>query len=349
MKRLAFFFCYIAAVGLALRAFSGSGFRHLMRPIYGEPTLMRLDHNEGVSACEAFTAFIEEGDVSAFTAMCWMRVTRHPWINEINAKMVFVQTCFSVESARSTTEGGAGIADLLNDAYMVNPIPLSAGGTWQASCLPSGYDCPDTLRDRWGYGCFVINLTTDTPLTLTVGGAELYIPATNCMIRNIIAETTDRTVTIAAENENASINFGIGVNPLVQFCGGGHFSGHTSAGIDNGGGLRTHEWRLVVLRAKIENGKAIGLTEAWNATDKFELGETSISTTLAHPRTTFARDARVRMQVCNMAGGLVSDEGQKIEIGLFGGKIFEGWLTDGEIEKIRDIDVNELRRRGVIQ
>lgn len=348
MKRLALFFCCIAAVGLVLRAFSGSGFRHLMRPIYGEPTLMRLDHWSGHKAVEAFTGYINSTNVTAFTAMCWMRVTRHPWLSPSNGSYIFVQPCFSAESARATTEGGPGLPDLLNDAYMVQPVPLSAGGTWQANCLPSGYECPEVFRDQWGYGCYVFNLTTDTPLTLTVGGAELHIPATNCMIRNIRALSADRTVTIAAESANASVNFGIGVNPLVQFCSAASFTGMTGAGSDNGGGLRTHEWRLVVVRGRIENGKAYGITEGWNATDKFELGETVDETTLDHPRTTFARNARVRMLVSNVAGGMVY-EGQSIEIGLFGGKMLKGWLTDGEIEKIRDIDVNELRRRGEIQ
>lgn len=346
MKFFRLLFWLLTSSGWAWCALAGGGYQHLMRPIYGEPTLMRLDHRSGFKAFEAFTGFINCTNVTAFTAMCWMRVTRHPWHNPNNDPWIFVHSYFSVESARATTEGGPGIPDLLNDAYMVQPVPLSAGGTWQANCLPSGYDCPENLRDQWGYGCYVFNLTTDTPLTLTVGGAELYIPATNCMIRNIQAVSADRTVTIAAESANASVNFGIGVNPLVQFCSAATFAGVNGYGIDNGGGLRTHEWRLVVVRGRIENGKAYGITEGWNATDKFELGETVDETTLDHPRTTFAKNARVRMLVSNCAGGLVY-EGQSIEIGLFGGKMLKGWLTDAEIEKIRDIDAAELHRRGV--
>lgn len=346
MKFFRLLFWLLTSSGWAWCALAGGGYQHLMRPIYGEPTLMRLDHRSGFKAFEAFTGFIDATNVAAFTAMCWMRVTRHPWHNPNSEPWIFVHSNFSVESARSTTEGGPGIPDLLNDNYMVQPVPLSASGTWQANCLPNGYDCPDNLRDQWGYGCYVFNLTTDTPLTLTVGGSELYIPATNCMIRNIQAVSADRTVTIAAESANAYINFGIGVNPLVQFCSAASFAGVNSHGLDVGGGLRTHEWRLVVVRGRIENGKAYGITEGWNATDKFELGETADETTLAHPRTTFARNARVRMLISNLAAGMVY-EGQSIEIGLFGGKLLKGWLTDGEIEKIRDIDAAELHRRGV--
>lgn len=346
MKFFRLLFWLLTSSGWAWCALAGGGYQHLMRPIYGEPTLMRLDHRSGFNAFEAFTGFIDTTNVAAFTAMCWMRVTRHPWHNPTNEPHIFVHSNFSVEPARSTTEGGPGIPDLLNDAYMVQPVPLSSNGTWSATCLPSEYSCPSTLKDQWQYGCYCINLTTDSPLTLTVGGAGLYIPVTNCMIRNIQAVSADRSVTIAAESANASVNFGIGVNPLVQFCSAASFSGVNRYGLDVGGGLRTNEWRLVVMRGRIENGKAYGITEGWDATNKFELGETTNETTLAHSRTTFARNARVRMLISNLAAGMVF-EGQEIEIGFFGGKMLKGWLTDGEIEKIRDIDAAELHRRGV--
>ena len=346
MKFFRLLFWLLTSSGWAWCALAGGGYQHLMRPIYGEPTLMRLDHRSGLKAFDAFTGFIDGTNVTAFTAMCWMRVTRHPWLNPTNERHVVVQSCFSVESARATTEGGPGIPDLLNDAYMVQPVPLSSNGTWSATCLPSEYSCPSTLSNKWQYGCYCINLTTDTPLTLTVGGADLYVQATNCMIRNILATSADRNVSIAAESANASVNFGIGVNPLVQFCSAAAFTGVNGSSMDNGGGLRTNEWRLVVVRGRIENGKAYGITEGWNATNKFELGETTNETTLAHSRTSFAKNARVRMLVSNTTGGLVY-EGQSIEIGLFGAKLLKGWLTDGEIEKIRDIDAAELHRRGV--
>lgn len=346
MKFFRLLFWLLTSSGWAWCALAGGGYQHLMRPMYGEPTLMRLDHRSGFKAVEAFTGFIDATNVTAFTAMCWMRVTRHPWHNPSIDPWIFVHSNFSAESARSTTEGGPGIPDLLNDAYMVQPVPLSSNGTWSATCLPSEYSCPSTLTNKWQYGCYCINLTTDSPLTLTVGGAELYIPATNCMVRNIQAVSADRTVTIAAESAHASVNFGIGVNPLVQFCSAASFDGLDRSGIDIGGGLRTNEWRLIVVRGRIENGKAYGITEGWNATNKFELGETIDATTLAHPRTMFARNARVRMLISNMAGGMVF-EGKEIEIGFFGAKLLKGWLTDGEIEKIRDIDAAELHRRGV--
>ena len=346
MKFFRLLFWVLTSSGWAWCAFAGGGYQHLMRPIYGEPTLMRLDHCSGNQAWGAFTGFVDDDDVTAFTAICWMRLTRHPWLNPTNERYVVVQSDFTTEMARSTLEGGPSVGDLLNDAYMVQPIPLSSNGTWSATCLPSEYSCPSTLSNKWQYGCYCINLTTDTPLTLTVGGAELYVQATNCMIRNILATSADRNVSIAAESANASVNLGIGVMPLIQFCSAGSFEGVNSHGLDIGGGLRTNEWRLVVVRGRIENGKAYGITEGWNATDKFELGETTNETTLAHSRTTFARNARVRMLISNLAAGMVY-EGQSIEIGLFGGKLLKGWLTDGEIEKIRDIDAAELHRRGV--
>ena len=345
MKFFRLLFWLLTSSGWTWCALAGGGYQHLMRPIYGEPTLMRLDHCSGNQAWGAFTGFVDDDDVTAFTAICWMRLTRHPWLNPTNERLVVVQSDFTTEMARSTLEGGPSVGDLLNDAYMVQPIPLSSNGTWSATCLPSEYSCPSTLSNKWQYGCYCINLTTDTPLTLTVGGAELYVQATNCMIRNILATSADRNVSIAAESANASVNLGIGVMPLIQFCSAGSFSGVDRTSLDTGGGLRTNEWRMVVVRGKIENGSAIGRTDAWSATERF-IEEVSVTTVLDIQRASFARNSRVRMMVVNVACGLVYD-GQEIEIGLFGGKMLKGWLTDGEIEKIRDIDAAELHRRGV--
>lgn len=41
--------------------------------------------------------------------------------------------------------------------------------------------------------------------------------------------------------------------------------------------------------------------------------------------------------------------GEEVQVKFFGGKLLKGWLTDGEIERLRDIDAAELRRRGEIQ
>ena len=350
MKRLALLFWLLTSSGWTWCAFAGPhAFEHLMRPIYGEPTLQTLKLRGGFDVLSAFTGFIHSTNVTAFTAILWTKVASYPvgWMDG----GCMIDASFTVETARSTLEGGPGLEDLLHGDFLVTPVPLSAGGTWQAACLPNGYDCPDSLADKWGYGCYCFNLTTDTPLTLTVGGAELQIPATNCMIRNILAISADRTVTIAAERANACVNFGIAEIPLIQFISAGSSSSSSSSttmDVARGGPTST-EWRMVAVRGKIQGGNGIGQTDSYNATNHFENVSTA-TTEIAHPRATFARGSRVRMMFANTYGGLHKEStGEDVMVKFFGGKLLRGWLTDGEIERLRDIDAAELRRRGEIQ
>lgn len=342
-KRLVILFC----IGCAFCAFAGGGYQHLMRPMFGEPTLMRLTAKSGMSARTLMTGFIQSTNVTAFTAILWARLGHNPFSYSFN---LFAEADFTTDPARATREGGAELEDLLGNAFMVAPVPLSAGGTWQAACLPNSYDCPATLADKWGYGCFCFNLTTDTPLTLTVGGAELQIPATNCMIRNIQAVSADRTVTIAASSPDACINFGIAVNPLVQFYYAGQFDGQQDGNVGRldpqFGGIVADEWRMVAVRGKIEDGVVYARTDGYSESALMK-SMTGLTRTMAHPRTTFAQDSRIRLSCCFFQGGFVNPAtGQETEIRLFGGKVLNGWLTDAEIERIRDLDAAELHRRG---
>lgn len=349
MKRLALLFWLITSSGWTWCALASHGFEHLMRPIYGEPTLQSLKVRAGLNALSALTGFIESTNVTAFTAVLWMKVASYP--AGCTDGGIIINSSFTVSPARSTKEGGPGLADLLNNDYLVTPIPLSADGTWHATCLPNSYDCPENLASKWQYGCYCLNLTTDTPLTLTVGGAELYVPATNCMIRNIQAVTADRTITIAAERADACINIGIAVNPLIQFIDAGtssNFSGLSNNFDISHGGPTSTEWRMIVMRGKIEGTNAIGRTDSYNATTHFDNHET-VTTELAHPRATFAHDSRIRFFCSNFFGGLHNKTtGEDVQILFYGDKLIEGWLSDGEIEHLRDIDAYELRRRGVM-
>lgn len=337
MKRFALY--VFAMINFLALASPTTAIEHLMRPIYGEPTLQTLKVRSGYDTVSAFTGFISATNVTAFTAVLWARVvSRH---HDYNDGGVFVQNDYTIETARSTTEGGPALNDLLHGECLEYHVPLSPFGTWQSRCLPDAYDCPDNIAAQWGYGCYCINVTTDTPFTLTVGGAELYVPVTNSMIRNILAVSSDRTITIAAESTYARIKLGIAINPLVQFVSAGKSSGMegSSTRFDpQYGGLSQNEWRMIAVRGRVDG---LAQTDTYNATSHFDLIDDA-TTEIAHPRATFARDARVRMLLGIITGGLTDD----LQIKYYGGKLLNGWLTDGEIERIRDIDAAELRRRG---
>ena len=308
----------------------------LVMPQYGDPTVLAPSRSdEGQSAFSLATAFMPGGNTN-FTAIIWAissTPTNTPWRPSI------MMSC-TYKAARSTTEGGPELAELCSHDD-TQPLTLS-GGTWAEDCLPATYAVPDpTTFQEWQYGCYCFNLTTDSALTLNVGGEELYIPATNGMIRNIQATTASRSVSIAAESPSATVYFGIAENPLKQFIGG-QSTGVTSYG-DMGyseGGTSTNEWRMFVFRAEISgtnlNYEVRGYTPMSQLTE-VESGAKA----MWQPVETFEKDARIRV-MCASSTGL---DGCSVEV--WGFRVYRGWLDDALIETMRDQDAAELTRRGL--
>ena len=306
----------------------------LVMPQYGDPTVLAPSHLlEDQSAFNLACAFMPGGNTN-FTAIIWV-------ISSIPTNAVFwpsVMMDCSYKAARSTTEGGPRLADLCSHDN-TQPLTLS-GGTWAEDCLPATYAIPATLQN-WQYGCYCFNLTTDTPLTLNVGGAELYIPATNRMIRNILATTASRSVSIAAESPSATVYFGIAENPLKQFIGGQSDGTSPVGGVDySAGGTSTNEWRMFVFRAEISGDdlryEVRGYTPMSQLT-KVESGAQA----MWQPVSAFEKDARIRV-MCASLEGL---DGCSVKV--WGFRVYRGWLDDALIETMRDQDAAELARRGM--
>lgn len=320
---LALFACCVAAAS-----------ELLVLPQYGDPTVLAPSRSsEGQSAFNLETAFLPGGNTN-FTAIIWA-------ISSIPTNTVlspFIVMDCTYKAARSTTEGGPELADLCSHDN-TQPLTLS-GGTWAEDCLPATYAIPATLQD-WQYGCYCFNLTTDTPLTLNVGGAELYIPATNRMIRNIKATTASRSVSIAAESPSATVYFGIAENPLKQFIGG-QSSGSLSWGAmdDTIGGTSTNEWRMFVFRAEISGSDL--RYEVRGYTPMSQLTEVnSGAQAMWQPVSAFEKDARIRVMCASLAGL----DGCSVKV--WGFRVYRGWLDDALIETMRDQDAAELTRRGM--
>ena len=323
---LALFACCVAAAS-----------ELLVMPKYGDPTVLAPSRSsEGQSAFNLACAFMPGGNTN-FTAIIWA-------IGSIPTNVVWrplVMMDCTYKAARSTTEGGPGLADLCSHDN-TQPLTLS-GGTWAENCLPASYAVPNpTTFQNWQYGCFCINLTTDTPLTLNVGGAELYIPATNRMIRNILATTASRSVSIAAESPSATVYFGIAENPLKQFIGGQSDGGSVSDGMDYWkGGISTDEWRMFVFRAEISGGDL--RYEVRGYTPMSQLAAVhSGAQAMWQPVSAFEKDARIRV----MSSSLTGLDGASIEV--WGFRVYRGWLDDALIETMRDQDAAELARRGIL-
>ena len=309
----------------------------LVRPQYGDPTLLSPGYSKSnTNAFSIATAFLPGGNTN-FTSIIWGQAQYQG--DNPAAFTPFVMMNCSYRAARATLEGGATLPNLCSHDE-TQPLPL-VGGTWAENCLTQSYAHPDTCND-WQYGCYCFNITTDTPLTLNVGGEELYIAATNGMIRNVKAPTASRSVSIAAENPSATVRFGIAENPLRQFIGGQN-DGMTTYGVvaPGGGGMSTNEWRMFVFRAAIEGSALRYEIRAYSPSVQLQNVDSS-SNEMWQPVAAFEKDARIRIMCC-ILGGL-----NNWNIAVWGFRVYNGWLPDALLETMRDQDAAELARRGMM-
>lgn len=284
---------------------------------------------------ESFHGYASGGE-TGMTVVAWAKYTTS------HANLLvppFVMGSCTAEAARPTREGGAPLTNLVTGTVSDAQTIDVSSGSWARECLPTGYAVPSTLAgSQWQYGCYCINVTTDTPLTLSVADTEIYIPATNGMVRNVQGSSASRHVIVTPESASASVQFGIAEMPLHQFVGaqsdcadlGGEF--HT----DQGGLDET--WRMFAFRARIDNGKMIVRMDGYTPGTRLEKVQ-CVTQDLFRVRSTFEKDAMFRM---NCAGFGI----ETITVGMCMAKMFEGWITDEQVERIRDLDVAELVRHG---
>lgn len=337
MKRAA-----LILAALALRgAFAAP--EMLAPPQFGDPTRMCAYSCSNVM--DVATAYFSDDQASNFTAIVWMKWTPRSNYVPSSGMVPFVMCGVSADPARATMEGGDGLPDLQSHRYEV-PLTLS-GGTWGETCLPASYDIPDATLESWQYGCYAVNIETDTALTLNVGGAEKSISASPEKQRfNIVATSASRAVSISAASSSATVKFAIAENPLVQFFGA-QFDDSTPTGMAQHGiigGLVSNEWRMVVFRGRIAAGSVTCNACGYNAASKLT-NENSSTKELWHPRTTFAKNARIRVMVAAPVG--IQYEGKYDTFHLYGFRVYRGWFDDATIERMRDQDAAEMTRRGM--
>lgn len=339
----------IAATALAA-ALAASAFaaKPLPRPFWGDPTLQTAQRPKtGADAWAYLSAFVDPPGLAAVTLCGWLR-----YDPPADAKVFFplvVMADFSNVPARATAEGGATLPDLCPSNWWDgdDDLPLAADGTWAATLLPASYDMPPDFAaaDRWRHGCYAVNVLTDSPLTLTVGGEELQVPATNLFACNVMAASASRAVSVAASDPAARVRFGIAENPLVQFVGA-QFDGMDPGGLtpadEELGGVITNGWRFVVARARIDGGTNLAVSVCGYTRSARLENAGAVSQRLWRPSATFAPDARARVILC----GLIGTDG--VVLG-YGWRAYGGWLGDALVDRMRDQDWAELVRRGLVR
>ncbi|MBQ4385669.1 MAG: hypothetical protein II823_07120 [Kiritimatiellae bacterium] len=328
----------------------------LALPKYGDSSLMSFNRREESGTLPLVT-FGLPSPVPSFTTVFWTCVD---WISVGTNLMPFVSAMISTEPALYVSEGGDYSPDLLGDAYwpverggLGATLPLSSTGTWSANCLPASYDMPEDFaaRDDWQYGCYTLNIITDTDLTVTVGGEERNIAASNEMQQVVfLCVSSDRSITVAAADADAEVYLCAAESPLRQFHDMSLFDISTST--DFWGAPErslTNEWRMVVMRgAIVQGGAAVELNAlTFAAVDPSPIEDSTSTKELWRPRADrcFARHSRIEFRL--FAGGSLKNlTGKYIRQNVWGVKIYPEWLDDDLILSIRDKDWAEMQRRG---
>ena len=305
-----------------------------------DPALLMRTHTDpsrmfavqNVKSVDVMTAFLNGGE-EGFTVVAW--VCFHP----TNGIVMNVPNCmWSIESARSTREGGAELPAIMD----YQTVTDNSGGTF----ANPHYDYRvDTLENQWQYGCYCVNIETPVDVTVTIAGAERFVAASNGVKQafNILGTAADYSWSVTGPTGGATpVKFGFGVNPLVRFYGitcqssaECFYSGEVPGG-PNVPAI-TNEWAMVAAQARIYNGTMQGrmsfftwASEIFPSTWQTETVEAS----------SFAKDARARISLSFFSGIDLQRE-------IYGMKLFGRCLTDDELRNVRDLDMFEMQRRGM--
>lgn len=240
----------------------------------------------------------------------------------------------SLEPAKPTTKGGAPLP-----SFYESDIVLDASGAWGlADIIPADPPCfpTDDMPNRYVVCC---NISNETDITLTVGGSEKFLAATNgTHIFNLECHKGDRSIAITGARPNAKIKVGFAINPIIKFyssifhqC----YWGEVRA---------TNTFTFVCLRAKLEDGQyksVFNLMDLHGRSDQYEESyEVSVDK--------FPRDCLFK--ISQFTGYGRTDEamdGSPRKVDLYGLKVIRCALSDEQMWRIYDRDLEVIKARGL--
>ena len=328
------------------------------RPTLGDPSFMFTLKNKTTDGNKMITSYVPAPGWQAYTLCFWAAVEP---LND-SGYGVFLKSFLSTEWGVSFSECGKYApwenTDFVDEGFPHQLLELSAQGTWTKNCLPQAADywVPpySTMSNDCQYGCYSFNVLTDTPLTMTAGGAERQIAASNSMqVVTFQATTADRSVTIAADSPDAEISLGGCVAPLRQFFGewlffessGGHSYLYNKT--------LTNEWAFVSVRAQILPGgdKLDIVQQAYHADGYEAITSTDSTNTIDLIRADGCFGDHSRIELYMFSNGEITmnvdSTNRPPKRSIWGAKLYGEWLADDIILQIRDQDAAEMQRRNM--
>lgn len=294
----------------------------LMRSATGPERMYSLDMT---GSCE-LPAYYATGAETGLTYIAWIR------FNSTSRGGLLCFPTHSTVPARATREGGDELPAFLD----LDTVPLSSSATWGASGVvpQDAAEVPGTSDGRF---VVCVNCDTSHDITLTVGGAELNIPATNDYVRNLQVYKGDASVAVAAASPSATVRLALAVNPWVEFVAGPTFA---PAPWEQSTSPITNCWTMLCWRARLDGG-VLSETFDFIGHDGGHRAEASSS---AYPAQRLVRDSRFRYSFASTAfySGSIARR-----CDLYGLKTIPRALTDAEVWRVWELDLAEIRRRGL--
>lgn len=292
----------------------------LMGTATGPERMFSMD----MSGSAELPPYFAEGWETGLTVVAWVR-----FAPELGILGLMCFPTHSTVPARATREGG----DVLPAFLDLASVPYGAGATWGASgVVPQ--DAAEVPGAAGGRFVVCVNCSTDTAITLTVGGAELNIPVTNDYIRNLEVVKGDSSVAVSAAAAGAQTSLALAVNPWVQFVGGPAYAPADGQLIVSS---ITNCWSMLCWRAKLEGGD---LAETFDLITRDGAHETGASTS-AYPAAALVRDSRFRYCLACLSGMV------RGRLDVYGLKHIRGRIADADVWRIWELDLAEIRRRGL--
>lgn len=277
-------------------------------------------------------AYFARGGETGVTVLAWVRYAAP---SDWGALMLWAS--HSEVPARATLEGGDELPAFLDLAS----VPLSSSATWGASgVVPQ--DVPGIPGvDDGGKFVVCVNCDADRDLTLLVGGSELEIPATNGYVRNVEVLPGDASVSVAAASPSASVRLALAVNPWVRFVAGPSLVYYVDGSVISATAI-TNCWTLVAWRAEIAGGE---MRETLEIIDRAGVRMASSSSS-SSDAPALVRDARCRLYGGSLISPVLPGGGRRA-LDLYGVKFAGRRLTDEEVWRVWELDLAEIRRRGL--
>ena len=274
-----------------------------------------------------------DGEQTAATAISWCRFEAPPADGPFRPDLMIFFSHTAV-AARATLEGGDTLPAFLD----VPTVPLSSGGTWGASSVVP-QDAPTQHVGLNGDRFVVcVNLDCDAPATLTVAGEEITTAGPTNMTRNVECSRGDASVALATL-PGATARLALAINPWIEFFQGVRVASDTYGDVSAG---VTNCWVMVVQRME---ATPAGLATRVDCISRDgDLGE--YSRLVDGVRGTPRRDARSMCNVASMYGSRLPG-GAMRRVELYGWKAWRRAISDAEMWRIWELDMAELRRRGL--